>query len=144
MIQNRLYVLATVLWVGGCATPGAGSTDPGSVGEGACPIEARNEADVPLSVSYRGGLVQLGSVPPGGRLRFDVDCAGGAVVVQGARAARQNEAGATCSILVRVSPIEGRIVVARLRMDTTAPKTSNPTGCRRGEASEGRATSQAF
>ena len=131
--MTRGIIALAVVWLAvGCASAGAGDTDPGAAGEGDCPIEVRNETEVPLAVSYRGGLVQVGTLTPGGRLHFNVGCRDGAVVVLGNRAADQNRTGATCTVSDRVTPVEGEVVIARLRVSPSGRRSSSPTGCRRG------------
>lgn len=120
--------LATLL-VAGCASTAPASTDPGNQGEGECIIEARNETEVTLSVSYRAGLVTVGELVPGGRHRFAVGCGDGEVVVQGRREAQMGSGGARCNVFARVRPVEGQVVRAILRLSQSSTSRT-ASGCR--------------
>ena len=112
---RRAIVLATVLCGGACASTVPKGIDPGSEGEGACPSEVRNETEVSLAITYRAGLIRVGELAPGARLRFDVDCEEGSLV-------------------------EGQMVVASLQMSRRARTSANPTGCWRGSDHHGADT----
>jgi hypothetical protein len=128
-------IAAASMLLPACTSAPPPGVDPGPEGEGACVVEARNETEVALEIRYRAGLVQAGILNPGGRLRFNVGCRDGSVVVLGSKPERPGVSGAPCNVAVRVTPVEGRVVVAALRMTRNTQRSSNPSGCRRGTTS---------
>jgi len=130
--MRSAMITAASFLVTACASALPPGTDPGSNGEGECPIEARNETEVTLAITYRAGVIRIGELPPGARLRFNVACDEPNIVVLGRKEAAMGSSGATCNVSARVAPVRNQVVVATLAMTRSARRSANPTGCRRG------------